>query len=888
MPLASGVRLGPYEILAPLGSGGMGEVYKARDTRLDRVVAVKVLPEQLATDPQFRQRFEHEARAVAALNHPNICTLHDVGEAPGPEAGGESIRFLVMEYLEGETLADRLKTGALPLEQALQYAMQIADALDKAHRAGIVHRDLKPGNVMLTKGGAKLLDFGLAKGGGVASGTGLSMMPTTPAGLTAQGTILGTFQYMAPEQLEGEQADARTDIFAFGAVLYEMLTGKKAFEGKSHASLISSIMSSRPAALSSLLPVVPPALDRIVQTCLAKDRNDRFQTAHDLLLQLRWTAEADATTALPAASRKRSGERAAWAIAAFALLIAAAAVALLLIRRAPGSQALESSQFLILPPEKGAFSADVTSQAISPDGRQIVFAATSAGGRQKLWVRPIDSLEARPLSGTDEGTSPFWSPDSRSIGFFTNNKLKRVDLAGGAPQTLGDASFSLGGTWNREGVILFAPNIGAPLFRVSATGGEVAQVTEVDPKVRDSVQLAPFFLPDGRHFLFTSSVAGAQSAVMVGSLDSKETKRLLAIDSAAVYSPPGVILFARESTLMAQAFDPARFTTSGDQVRIAEQVGRFFSGVGISVSENGVLLYRPYSTTQSELVWVDRAGRRLSVASPAGQYGNITLSPDDKRIAFDRFGPSGNDVWLLNLQRRTTSRFTFQPPNNNVPVWSPDGHLVAFASSRSGGLDIYQRQSNAAGADEPLVKLNGPPIVFPSDWSADGRYLTYYRTDAKTQTDIWILPLFGDRKPFPLIHSEFSEGQSQFSPDGKWIAFVSDDSGTPQVYVQSFPTLTGKFQISIEGGTQPHWRRDGKELFYLTLNRTLMAVKVKTGAAFEADAPAPLFETGLNVSELRQSYAVSADGQRFLLNTPIAGTSPPLTIVLNWPALLKK
>jgi len=868
----------------------MGEVYKARDTRLERIVAIKVLPEQLAADPQFRQRFELEARAVAALNHPNICTLHDVGEIASPESRAASpISYLVMEFLEGETLADRLKSGPVPLEQAVQYAMQIADALDKAHRAGIVHRDLKPGNVMLTKAGAKLLDFGLAKGGGaVASGSGLSMMPTTPAGLTVQGTILGTFQYMAPEQLEGEQADARTDIFAFGAMLYEMLTGKKAFEGKSHASLISSIMSSKPAAVSTVLPVAPPALDRIIQTCLAKDRNDRFQTAHDLLLQLRWMTEADAAAVVPAVVRghRPSRERAALVVAALALFVAAGAIVLLLIRRTP-ERALESSRFLIHPPDKGAFAADVNAQAVSPDGRQIVFAATGAGGRQKLWVRPIDSLDARPLTGTDEGTVPFWSPDSRSIGFFTNNKLKRVDLAGGAPQSLADASFSLGGTWNRDGTIVFAPSLGSPLFRVPASGGTPTQVTDLDPKVRDSVQLAPWFLPDGRHFLFTNSVGIAQSAVLVGSLDSKETKRLLTIDSAAVYAPPGFILFARESTLMAQAFDPARLTTSGEPVQIAEQVGRFFSGVGISVSDNGVLLYRPFSTTQSELVWVDRAGRRQAVASPAGQYGNVALSPDDKRIAFDRFGPTGNDVWLLDLQRRTTSRFTFQPPNNNVPLWSPDGRLVAFASSRDGGLDIYQRQSNAASADEPLLKLNGQPIVFPSDWSADGRYLTYFRTDPKTQTDIWVVPLFGDRKPFPLIRSEFSEGQSQFSPDGRWIAFVSDDSGTPQVYVQSFPTLTGKFQISAEGGTQPRWRRDGKELFYLALDRKLMAVKVKTGTTFEAEAPSFLFETGLNVSELRQTYAASADGQRFLLNTPIAGTAPPLTIVLNWPAMLK-
>ncbi len=876
--LKPGDLLGPYEIVAPLGAGGMGEVYRARDTRLNRTVAIKVLPEQLAGDRQFRERFDREAQAISALDHPHICALYDVGEQSGTA-------FLVMQYLEGDTLADRLKKGPLPFEQGIEYAIQIAGALDKAHRAGIVHRDLKPGNIMLTKSGAKLLDFGLAKTSAGTAASGLSMLPTTPPGLTAQGTILGTFQYMAPEQLEGREADARTDIFAFGAVVYETLTGRKAFEGKSQASLISAIMSSQPKALSSFQTLAPPALDQLLARCLAKDADDRWQSARDVKSQLEWVTGPGSKGVEPIAAAKASRHRIAWIVAASALaglLVLGGAFAL---RRAPDTPA-KAVQFVVLPPDNASFVDDAGLQAVSPDGKQIVFVA-AAGGAPTLWIRSLDSLVSRPLAGTEAAALPFWSPDNRSLGFFARGKLKTIDVSGGSPQTLADAPFALGGTWGRDGVIVFSPNLASPLSQVPAAGGNVKPASKLNQQAGQSLHMGPSFLPDSRRFLFWTGPG--EPGVYVGSLDSDEMNLVLRADSAATYSPPGYLLFMRESTVMAQPFDASRVSTTGEPQRIAEQVARFISQPGFSVSQNGVLAFRPASAGQTELVWVDRTGKRLAAVAPPGEYNNFALSPDENHVAFDRdIATSAPDVWVMDLRRQVTERFTFAPSVDNVPLWSADGRNVVFASTRGVGLDIYQRSSNASGPEELLLKLDAPPILMPSDSSSDGRYLTYYSTDLKTRNDIWALPLSGDRKPFPVVRGEFNETESQFSPDTKWIAYVSDESGSPQVYVQSFPTVTGRWQISTEGGSQPRWRRDGKELFYLSPSGMLMAVSVKSGATVEADAPRPLFETKLDRTVLRQSYAVSANGMRFLLNLPIERATPPLTVLLNWPALLKK
>jgi serine/threonine protein kinase len=887
MALVAGSLLGPYEILAPLGAGGMGEVYRARDTRLDRTVAVKVLAAQLAADPKFHERFDREARAISALDHPHICALYDVGEQSGTS-------FIVMQYLEGETLADRLTRGPLPLDQGLQYAIQIADALDKAHRAGIVHRDLKPGNIMLTKSGVKLLDFGLAKSARPIAGAGLSMLPTTPPGLTAEGAILGTLQYMSPEQLEGRETDARTDIFAFGAVVHEMLTGKRAFEGRSQASLISAIMSSQPAAVSSWQTLAPAALDHLVGRCLAKDVEDRWQSAHDLKLQLAWIVHSGTSRSVPSTLStpptevsRRSRERVAWVTAALALLGLVGMSAALLWLRSPDAPA-SASQFMIVAPESARFTSDISGQAVSPDGRQVVFSAARADGPPLLWLRPFDSVTARSLVGTESGGAPFWSPDSQSIGFFAQGKLKRIDVDGGSLQTLADAPLGLGGTWSQKGVIVFGPNLASPLFRVPATGGTPMPVTRLDQRSREYVHANPFFLPDGTHFLFF--VASRETGVYVASLDSQEVKQVLRTDTAGAYAPPGYLVFVRGTTLMAQPFDVKSLSTHGEPSRVLEQVSRFINTAGFSVSKTGVLLIRPATSFQTELVWSNRLGTRLGVVAPPGEYGNIALSPDESQVAFDRTEPSmaAADVWIMDLRRRSTSRLTSHPSVDNVPVWSADGQVVAFASERGGGLDIYQRPANQSEPDQPLLKLNAPPIMFPADWSSDGRYLMYYRTDPKNQNDLWVLPLFGDRKPYALLQTEFNEWQGQFSPDGKWIAYVSDQSGTPQVYVQAFPKQTGTWPISTAGGMQPRWRRDGGELFYLAPDRKVMAVTVKAGATFEADTPRPLFETTLDVTQFRQTYAISADGQRFLLNAAIETDAPPLTVVLNWPALLKR
>jgi eukaryotic-like serine/threonine-protein kinase len=881
MALASGSLLGPYEILAPAGAGGMGEVYRARDTRLDRTVAIKVLPAEFSADPQFRERFDREARAIAALEHPHICALYDVGLQDGTS-------FLVMQYLEGETLADRLTRGPLPLDQAIHHAIQIADALDKAHRAGIVHRDLKPGNIMLTKSGVKLLDFGLAKASTRIASAGLSMLPTTPPALTAEGAILGTLQYMAPEQLEGRDTDERTDIFAFGAVVYEMVTGKRAFEGRSQASLISSIMSSQPPAVSSWQAVAPAALDHVVARCLAKDAENRWQSAHDLKLQLEWILHAGTATPVvtpSAPDSRKSRERIAWAIAFIAALGLAAVSGAWLWQRSREVPA-PVSQLMIVAPVDARFAFDIFGQAISPDGRYVVFSAARSTGTSLLWLRPFDSATPRPLPGTDDGTAPFWSPDGRSIGFFAQGKLKRVDLESGSPQILADAPYGMGGTWSPNGVIVFAPNLASALMRVSAAGGTVMPVTHFNKNTQEYVHSNPFFLPDGTHFLFY--VASQEPGAYVGSLESQEVKLVARTDSAAVYAPPGYLLFANGTTLMAQPFDAESLSTRGDPSRVFEQVSRFITAAGFSVSNSGVLLIRPATPLDTELAWFDRQGMRLGAVAPPGQYLDIALSPDENQIAFDRVEGAAPDVWIMDLRRRATSRLTSNPSVDNVPVWSADGRVVAFASERGSGLDIYQRPVNQSEPDQPLLKLNVPPIMFPSDWSSDGRYLMYYRTDPKNKNDVWVVPLFGERTPFAVLQSEFNEWQAQFSPDGKWIAYVSDQSGIPQVYVQAFPTQTGTWPISVAGGTQPRWRRDGSELFYLAPDRKLMAVAVKAAATFEADSPRPLFETTLDTTQFRQTYAVSNDGKRFLLNAMIETSAPPLTVVQNWPALLKR
>jgi Tol biopolymer transport system component len=879
MSLSIGARLGPYEIISQLGAGGMGEVYRARDTRLDRTVAIKILPRHLSDNIELRQRFEREAHAASALNHPNVCTIHDIGHQDG-------IDFLVMELIEGETLSERLKKGTLPTDQVLRYAVQIANALDKAHRAGIVHRDLKPGNIMLTRAGAKLLDFGLAKlrGNNSKIAPSLTSLPTERVSITAEGAILGTFQYMAPEQLEGGDADARTDIFAFGAVVYEMATGKRAFTGASQASLITAIMSVDPPPISEHQPMSPPALNRIVKRCLAKDPDERWQTAHDLMEELKWVAEAGSEAGVPApvVARRKIRER-VWIIAAVLFFLIALGLALAYFRRTqPDVRAI---RFTIPAPENRSALGPV----ISPDGRRIAYISGARGAPAKriIWIHSLDSVSAQPLPGTENVTNfgLFWSPDSRFIGFSADDKLKKIDLSTGHTQTLADAPGYRGGTWNRDGVIVFAENQ-TPLQSVPASGGLPAPVTALDGSRQEISHRFPFFLPDGRHFLYLGrSSQKENTGIYVGSLESKETHRLVSADSMGVYASSGYLLFTRDLILMAQPFDASSLKGTSEAFPIAERI-RYDSGSGFaqfSASENGVLVYLSGAIPSAQLTWLDREGKKIAEVGQPGSFQQIRLSPDNKRAAVQLIDPqtATPDIWVIDIARGSSSRFTFDPAFDAVPQWSSDGSRIAFSSDREGQMNIYQKLSSGAGGEEEVFKSSERKIL--NDWSSDGRFIAYHVLAGSTKSDIWILPLLGDRKPYPFLQTKFGELQAQFSPDARWIAYVSDESGNQEVYVQSFPVSSGKWKVSTGGGNQPRWSSDGNELFYNVFEK-YMAVEVKTaGQSFEAGVPKLLFE-------IRGSaWDVSADGKRFLIAVPVEErNAPPVTVVLNWTADLKR
>jgi serine/threonine protein kinase len=893
MAILPGRRLGPYEILSAIGAGGMGEVYKARDTRLDRIVAIKVLPAHLADRAELRERFDREAKTIASLNHPHICALYDTGHQ-------DDIDFLVMEYIEGETLSQRLVKGPLPIQQVMQYAIEISDALDKAHRKGVTHRDLKPGNIMLTKTGTKLLDFGLAKlKRDVAPAAPESQLATMKGGVTGEGTILGTLQYMAPEQVEGKEVDARTDIFSFGAVVYEMATGKRAFEGKTQASLIAKILEVDPPPISSLQPMTPPALDRMVKKCLAKEPDDRWHTAKDLCDELKWIAEGGSRAGIPApvGAHRKTRERIAWISAAVFLLLAVLS-ATVRFREAPRDS--RPVYFSIFPAEKSsvlqssAFSG--RPMDVSPDGSQVAFIAI-AEGKQSVWVRPLGSLVARPLPATEGATAPFWSPDNQYIGFFVGERLFKVPTSGGPAQALCEVpgiTSSRSGTWNREGTIVFG-GLGNPLYRVSAAGGQPTPVTKLDPSRQETSHFSPHFLPDGHHFLYfaRSNTTPANDAIFVGSLDSKPGKLLLQVDSEAQYAPPGYLLYVRDGTLTAQGFDANGLELSGEPAFVADQIESLQTGgSAFSVSENGVLVYQS-GIQSSQLVFVDRVGKQVQSVGPPGEYRNATLSPDGSRVVIDRYSvgirAGSRDLWLYELARGTVSRLTFDPSENSDAIWSPDGKQIVFESTRGGSRGFYKKLSSGTGAEETLFKASD--LRAPRDWSSDGKFILFERSDPKTGFDLWVLPLFGDHKPFPFLQTEFQELDGRFSPNGRWIAYDSNESGKREVYVQPFPASAGKWQISTNGGSDPIWRSDGKELFYLATDGKIMAEPVKSEATFEAGVPKALFQT-MFIGFVRggfEHYRVTADGQRFLVNMPSAGgTPPPITVVLNWAAGLKR
>ena len=897
--LNAGAKLGPFEIQSILGTGGMGEVYRARDTRLDRTVAIKVLASHLSASPELKQRMEREARAISSLNHPHICQLYDIGSQDGTD-------YLVMEFLVGETLAERIRKGAVPLNELFNIGMEVAQALEFAHRHGIVHRDLKPGNIMLTPAGAKLMDFGLAKPLGtqtMPSGTAPSFTasptmsgPSPMSPLTTAGSIVGTIQYMAPEQIEGKEADARSDIFAFGSVLYEMTTGKRAFEGKSQISVASSILEKDPEPLSAVKPLTPPAFEHVVRTCLQKNPEDRFQTAHDVRLQLKWIAEGGGSASAVATAAVAPGNKRGhigWIGGIIAAALLGAIAGIVFYPPAPSAPPIHT---VINAPEGASLrlTGDFAGPPIlSPDGAYVAFTAATGGLQSKtvLWVRPMNKLEAQMLAGTEGATFPFWSPDSRSLGFFADNKLKTIDLNGGAPLSVCDANFGRGGAWGPNGVIVFTPDTQAALVRVSAAGGTPTELTKLDPAQHTSHRW-PFFLPDGKHFVYLAIVhdpsKASNNTLYYASLDGRENRPLFHSQSNAVYAN-GFLLFARGSQLMAQAFDPANGTLRGDAQSVASGIVNDISTwhMDASVSNNGILVLGSGGAADWQLVWMDRSGKQIGVAADKlSDLQSARVSPQGDRIVFT-MDSGQNDVWVLDLARGIRTRLTFGPVSNNYPVWSPDGKWIIYNSDRNGRSNFYRKPSDGSGAEELL--LTNDQIALPSDWSRDGKYLIYGHGPAGyTDWDVWALPLEGERKPRLVVaHRENgSSGYGRLSPDGRWLAYASTESGKPEVYVIPFGGGQGRWQVSANGGSQPAWSQDGKELYFASQTFSVVAVPVKEVNGIPQFGAAQQLTTTASAPNI--FFDVTPDGKKVLLPLVTQQVNQSITVVTNWKTGLKQ
>jgi eukaryotic-like serine/threonine-protein kinase len=898
MPFESGTRLGPYEILGPLGVGGMGEVYRARDTRLDRAVAIKVLVGSLAADAESRQRFEHEARAIAALHDPHICTIHDIGRHGDRD-------YLVFEYLEGETLADRLeRTPTLPTDEALAIAIQVGEALDHAHRAGIVHRDLKPGNVMLVRRvgsstgvDVKLLDFGLA------ARTQVVRAPLIEASLTdtiapsqdatrlaaapAASGFSGTVQYMAPEQIGGDPGDQRTDIFAFGCVLYEMLAGRKAFDGTNAMAVIAAITSSEPPSIATLQSA-HPLLEHVITRCLEKDRERRWQSIGDVTGELRWIAEQPRPqqTTVAMAPRSNRASRALLGLAIVLAMFSIVAGSLALQRRAHPSSAPAFRFEISIPPT------DDPSMALSPDGTQLAFIANK-DRNAVLWVRSFDALENRALPGTEGASLPFWSPDGRTIGFFAGGKLKRIDVAGGTPLVITDAPNARGGAWNADGVILFASGVSAPIKRVSTRGGPVENVTEVNAKNGPDHRW-PQFLPDGKRFLFSSTLGTPDTnGVYLSSLDKTPPVRVLASDAAGRFAAPNVLLtIIRQGALQAYTFDPSSGIVSGEPVLIAQGFAGASASGGFAASDTGVLAYRPGGAQKRQLTWVDRKGAPLRTIGEAATdfVAGPELSPDEQSVAVFLQRSSDNDIWVIELARNLARRITDGPPADAHPLWDPDGEHVVFYSRRFGGLGGPTRQALVGGTAERLFpnEENGLPL----SWTRDRQFLLLRRVNPKTGSDLVAIATAGEPREVIVAQSPAEEAEGQFSPDGKWVAFSSNESGNQEVFLQAFPSGKFRTQVSTGGGAQVRWSGSGNEIFYIAPDGKMMSVAVTmTGAAPQMKDPTALFQThlatGTNVLGNKPQYAVSRDG-RFLLNNAVESASAPIVVSVNWMKALTK
>jgi len=894
MALSSGTLLGPYEIQSPLGAGGMGEVYRARDTRLERVVAVKILPEHLCSNPEARQRFDREARAISSLSHPNICHLYDVGQHNG-------ISYLVMEYLEGETLGERLRKGRLTLEQVFRVGAEICQGLEQAHRSGVVHRDLKPGNIMLTKSGAKLMDFGLAKAPAapLANLSGSNSLATMSQPLTTEGMIVGTIQYMAPEQLEGKEADKRSDIFALGSVLYEMVTGKRAFEGKTTASTIASILAAEPKPLSDVQPLSPPGLEQVIATCIAKDPEERWQSCTDISRQLQWAAKAPK----PAEISSRSGRLIWTVVLAAVVLIAAAFVVGTRWSKGPA----RVSQFEVNPPPETYFNFRGLSgpPISSPDGSKIVFVAFTPGktGTAGLWLRSLDSTEARLLPGTEGALYPFWSPDGKFLAFFTGGKLKKLDLSGGNAIPICDVFEGRGGAWSTEGVILFGTRAGA-LFRVEASGGKPVQLTSLDEARHETSHRFPQFLPDQKHFLFVAQAPQIPTAhVFVASLDSPQPVMLEDVTSSAMFSN-NHLLYVLENSLLIRGFDPGTLRFTGEPVVVAEHVQNDlqFNFATFSVSASTLIYQTGAVVPGTRLVSYDHSGKQTVLSEEKDLIQTVMLSPKEDQLAASLGIASGQltDIWVFDLSRNTKTKLTFDQ-HSFSPAWSPDGKRLAFDRVDPDGDTIIAKDVSGSGAEEVLFKLpvqrgnaggeSTPQKLYPLGWSPDGKYLIY-----RGPGEVSALALDGSRKSTPLFSGKTGTYGVALSPDGRWLAYSSNESGLPEIYVVPFRTgpdgtpsiAGGKWQVSNGGGTAPVWRGDGKELFFTNSSAAkLMSASLSiTGDHFQRDTPQSLFD--LDAHPILNYYAVLRDGRKIYMATYGPGSTAPFTVTTNWLDLVKK
>jgi len=857
----------------------MGEVYRAKDTRLDRTVAIKILPAHFSNDPVRKQRFEREAKAISGLNHPNICTLHDVGSQDG-------IDYLVMEYVEGESLAQRLIKGPLPVDQALKVGREIADALDKAHRHGIIHRDFKPGNVMLTKSGAKLLDFGLARpASSAASIATLTVTTAQPPPVTQEGTIVGTFQYMSPEQVEGKELDARSDIFSLGAVLYEMVTGQRAFEGKSQLSVASAILEKEPVPISTIKPMSPRSLDHIIRRCLAKDPDDRWQTARDVALELHSIAQNNSvtpSTAVPGVQRRGAyREWVAWGLASVLLI----ATGYFLFRP---QVMLDLRQFAIytsiLPPDKHRIERSSLG-VLSPDGRFLVFPAYPSEGSGQLWLRPLNSLTSRPLPGTEGGYGAFWSPDSQWIAFFSGSNLKKISVEGGAPIVICHALDGRGGSWGPDGTILLVPGVSISVYSVPATGGSPKTVTQLDKSLQELTHRWPIFLPDGKHFLFFSR--GPENAIYAGTLGSSERKLILKNDSNAIYVEPGYLLFARNGDLMAQPFDARRIELSGTAIRIADSVPT--EGITqhalFSASNNGIVSIQPKIGRLVQPAWTDRSGKTLETLAEPAMFNDIAVSPDGQKTAFVITDPQDGslNIWLFDLRGHQKTRLTSESSVGYSPVWSPNGQEIVFTSNRLGGPKLFKIPTSGVGQAE--LFLPSKDIGYPRSWSSDGRYIAYSGRpiDEPDKWGYWIAPTFGDKKPYRLIEA-LGFGRADFSPDGKWLAYQSNETGHSEVYIVPFPEANQRVPVSSGGGAVPKWSPDGKELYYLAGDGTIMSASIQLGKnGPQVINTQRLFKTNGMI------FDVAPDGKRFLIFKDAEDQpTSAITVISNWSKALQK